>query len=68
MPVVKVLEIVGESGESFGDAVVKGVRELAARIPSIAGVEVLNWTANVKDGQIVKYKANMKVAYLDEEP
>ncbi|HOP71388.1 MAG TPA: dodecin domain-containing protein [Bacillota bacterium] len=27
---------------------------------------MLNWTANVENGQIVKYKANVKVAYLDD--
>ncbi|HHT84180.1 MAG: dodecin family protein [Bacillota bacterium] len=66
MPVVRVLEIVGESSESWADAVSNGVREVAARIPAISGVEVLNLTANVRNGEIVEYKANLKVAYLDE--
>ena len=66
MPVVKVLEIVGESTESWADAVSNCVKQVAARIPSLSGVEVLNWTANVENGQIVKYKANVKVAYLDD--
>ncbi|HHX10726.1 MAG TPA: dodecin domain-containing protein [Firmicutes bacterium] len=66
MAVVKVVEIVGESDKSWADAVTDGVRKVSAGIPSVTGVEVLNWTANVENGEIVKYKANMKVAYLDE--
>ena len=33
---------------------------------NMVGVEVLNWTANVKDGSIAEYRANVKVAYLDD--
>ncbi len=66
MPVVKVLELVGESNKDWSDAANQAVREAAAKVPNISGVEVLNWTANVKNGAIVEYKANVKVAYLDE--
>ena len=66
MPVVKVLELVGQSQKDWSDAANQAVREAAAKVPSISGVEVLNWTANVRNGQIVEYKANVKVAYLDE--
>lgn len=66
MPVVRVLELVGQSQKDWSDAANQAVREAASKVPSISGVEVLNWTANVKNGQIVEYKANVKVAYLDE--
>ncbi len=66
MPVVRVLELVGESKQGWQDAVDQAVKRAAARIINISGVEVLNWTANVENGQIVKYKANVKVAYMDE--
>lgn len=66
MPVVRVLELVGESNQDWQDAVDQAVKQAAMRIPSISGVEVLNWTANVENGKVVKYKANVKVAYLDE--
>jgi flavin-binding protein dodecin len=42
------------------------VKEAAPKLPNIVGVEVLNWTANVKDGAIAEYKADVKIAYLDE--
>jgi len=66
MPVVKVLELVGQSHKDWNDAANQAVREAASKVPNISGVEVLNWTANVKNGEIVEYKANVKVAYLDE--
>lgn len=66
MPVVKVLELVGQSRKDWMDAAGQAVREAASRVPNLTGVEVLNWTANVKDGEITEYRANVKVAYLDE--
>lgn len=66
MPVVKILELVGQSYKDWNDAASQAVREAAAKVPTISGVEVLNWTANVKNGEIALYKANVKVAYLDE--
>lgn len=66
MPVVKVLELVGQSHKDWGDAASQAVREAASKVPNISGVEVLNWTANVRNGEIVEYKANVKVAYVDE--
>ncbi|HHX27425.1 MAG: dodecin family protein [Bacillota bacterium] len=66
MPVVKVLELVGTSNKDWSDAANQAVREASSRLGSIVGVEVLNWTANVKDGAITEYKADVKVAYLDD--
>lgn len=68
MPVVKIMELVGESQKDWQDAASQAVREAAGKVSNISGVEVLNWTANVKNGEIVEYKANVKVAYLDETP
>ncbi len=68
MPVVKVLELVGQSQRDWQDAVSQAVSEAARRVGNVSGVEVVNWTANVKDGCITEYKANVKVAYLDQQP
>ncbi len=64
--VVKVMELVGESKKDWQDAAMNAVQEAARKVRNITGVEVYNWTANVKDGQIVEYKANVKVAYPEE--
>ncbi len=61
--VVKVLELVGESTNNWEDAVRSAVQEAARTVRNITGVEVCNMTANVQNGQIVEYKANVKVAF-----
>lgn len=62
---VKVIELVGESPRGWEDAVRSAVAEAARTIPQISGVEIYNLTANVQGGNIVEYKANVKVAYAD---
>ncbi|NPV28574.1 MAG: dodecin domain-containing protein [Firmicutes bacterium] len=64
---VKVVELVGESPTSWKDAVRSAVREASKTINSITGVEVMNLTANVQNGDVVEYKANVKIAYTDDE-
>lgn len=63
---VKVVELVGESLISWKDAVRSAVREASKTVDNITGVEVMNLTANVQNGDLVEYKANVKVAYTDE--
>jgi len=60
---VKIIELVGESKNSWQEAVQNAVRDASKTIRNISGVEVLNTTANVKDGEIVEYKANVKIAF-----
>lgn len=42
------------------------VAEAAKTIRHISGVEVLNWTGNVVDGEVVEYKVNVKIAFRVE--
>ncbi len=64
MPVVKVLELVGESKNSWQEACQNAVAEASRTVRNISGVEVYNMTANVDNGKISEYKANVKVAFL----
>lgn len=64
--VVKVTELVGQSKESWQDAVASAVREAAKTVRNITGVEVYNMTADVANGEIVEYKANVKIAFAVE--
>lgn len=63
MAVVKVVELVGDSRQSWEDAVKEAVRQAAKSIRNISGVEVLAVTANVEDDELVEYKANVKIAF-----
>jgi dodecin len=62
MDVVKVSELVGTSGENWTDAVNNAVVEAAKNRDDILGVEVINFTANIENGRIIEYKANIKIA------
>jgi len=58
--IVKIVELVGVSGKGFQDAVEQAVMRAAESLRNIRGVDVLNWTAKVKDGKIMEYRANVK--------
>jgi flavin-binding protein dodecin len=60
---VKVVELVGESCNSWQEAVENAVIDANKTLRNITGVEVLNNTANVKDGKIVEYKADVAIAF-----
>lgn len=63
MAIVKVLNVVGDSTKSWDDAIQNAVAEAAKTVDNISGIEVENQTANVKDGKIVEYKANLQIAF-----
>ncbi len=63
MGVAKVIELIGESNEGWEDAVRDAVMRASDTVEGITGVEVLNLTANVSDGDVVEYKANVKLAF-----
>ncbi len=64
--VVKIVEIIGSSPKSWEDAANAAVEEAAKTIRGITGVDVMNFTAVVKDGKIVKYKTCCKIAFTVE--
>ncbi len=65
--VVKVMELVGSSTESFSDAVRRAVKTASKTIRNIRGVEVLSSQATVgEDGELALYKVNCKIAFVVE--
>ena len=63
MTVTKVIELVGESKQSWQEAVEMAVSEASKTIRNITGVHVKNMTANVANGAIVEYKADVEIAF-----
>ena len=63
--VVKVIELVGSSPNSFSDAVRNAVKTASQTIRNIRGVEVLTSTAEVDaKGNLTNYKVDCKLAFL----
>jgi flavin-binding protein dodecin len=65
MTVVKVAEIVGSSPSSWQEAAQEAVSAAQRSYKNITGVELLNMTAEVENGNIVEYKADVQVAYVE---
>jgi len=66
MSVAKVIELVGSSTESWEEAVRAAVSEASRSLRGVHGVDVQDWTASVEDGEIVSYKATVKIAFAVE--
>jgi len=64
MSVVKVIELVGASDRGWEEAVQEAVSQASRTLDNITAVEVVNTTADVDDDRIVKYKANVKIAFV----
>jgi dodecin len=60
---VKVVELVGESGKSWEDAVNNAVEEASKTIDYIEDVEVANMRARVDNGKISEYKVDLHVSF-----
>jgi hypothetical protein len=66
LSVVKIIELIGISDSSWEDAAAQAVQEANKTIRGISGIDVVGQTAEVSDGKITKYKANVKIAFLVE--
>ena len=63
---VYVLEMVGVSEKSWSDAAQQAVSRAAVSHRHITGVDVVHSTGVVRDGWIVEYHVNVKIAYVSE--
>ena len=63
MSVLKVIEILGNSTESFEDAVQKVVDETSKTVKDIKSVYIQDMQVTVKDNKISEYRVNAKVTF-----
>ncbi|MGC8812250.1 MAG: dodecin family protein [Candidatus Aenigmatarchaeota archaeon] len=68
MTVVKIIEVIGTSEKSWEDAVQKALERASKTVRNITGIDVLGLKCVVKNNKIVEYRANMKIAFVVEEP
>ena len=64
MSVAKVTEITAESEVSFDDAVKIGIARAHKTLKNIRGAWINEMTVDVKDGNVVGYRVNMKVTFV----
>ena len=66
MTVVKIIELIGSSPNSWSEAAQNAVTEAAKTIKNIKGVHVKRCTAKVTNAKIVEYNVNVKIAFTIE--
>ena len=65
--VIKVIELVGSSPDSFSDAVRNAVKKASSTIRNIVGVDVISSNATVgSSGELENYKVQVKIAFMLE--
>jgi flavin-binding protein dodecin len=66
MSVLKVIELVGTSPNSWEEATENAIDKAAETLRHITGADVVGQTVVVKDGDIVEYRVDVKVAFVVE--
>jgi hypothetical protein len=63
MAVVKVIELLAQSPESWEAATQEALREAAKTIRDIQSIYVKEFQAIVENGQITNYRVNVKISF-----
>lgn len=63
MSIVKVIEVIASSENSFDDAVQNALTEASKSVKNIKSIYVKEMNANVEDNKIVSYKVNAKISF-----
>lgn len=63
MAVVKVIEVLAESEESWDDAARVALQEAARSVKGIQSIYVKEMQAMVENDRIVKYRINAKISF-----
>lgn len=63
MAVIKTIDLVGVSTESWRDAAQKALEEASKTLRGVEGFNVLDTSAVVEDGQITEYHAHVRIKF-----
>jgi dodecin len=66
MAVIKTIDLVGVSTESWRDAAEQALAEAARTIRGISGMEVLETSCTVADGKISEYLTHVRIKFRIE--
>lgn len=64
MGIVKVIEVLAHSENSFDEAVRNAVKEASQTVRNIESVYVKEMNAKVENGSVVSYGVNAKISFL----
>ncbi|ADB61512.1 protein of unknown function DUF1458 [Haloterrigena turkmenica DSM 5511] len=63
---VKVIQLTGNSTESWEDAAQNALDDADETLENISGIEIESQTAEVEDGTIERYRTTLDVAFVLE--
>ena len=63
MPIVKVIEVIASSEQSFDDAARNALAEAAKSVKNIKSIYIKEMNCNVTDNKIVSYGVNAKISF-----
>jgi dodecin len=66
MAVIKTIDLVGVSSESWRDAAQQALAEAAKTIRGIEGMDILETSAKVDDGKISEYQTHVQIKFRIE--
>ncbi len=66
MSVVKVIELIGESPNSWEEATKNALEVASKTVRGIVGIDVDHFTAKVENNKVVAFRANIRVAFKYE--
>lgn len=67
MSVAKVTELSAESDISFEDAIQKGMDRANSTLENVRSAWIKEQTVTVEDGEIDKYRADLKITFVLED-
>jgi dodecin len=66
MAVIKTIDLVGVSGESWREAAQQALNEAAKTIRGIESMDILETSANVDGGKITEYLTHVRIKFRIE--
>jgi Uncharacterized conserved protein len=63
MSVVKIIEVLAESSQSWEDAANVAIRKAQESLHGVKSIYIQDFEAKVEDGRIVKYRINAKISF-----
>lgn len=66
MSVVKVIEVIATSDQSFDDAARNAVKEASKTVKNIRSINIKNMNARVEDGEITSYAVTANISFKVE--
>ncbi len=67
MAVIKTIDLVGVSAESWRGAAQEALTEASKTIRGIEGMDILETSARVEDGRIAEYETHVRIRFRIEQ-